>query len=970
MSGLKTMWAARPSSSRDEPLTEQEKWNNIAWNLPAGQVLRAKIEALVAELAVEQASLQDVVRTRDETRQTHDRNAAVAESAQASLQRLAPRKGEMDAALGDVRQKLEAIQQELRKLTKADLDQLRRMPDPPVPIRRTMEMVHLLLNASTVSVTQKLDYERQCRRTLGRSDLISSILNYDSAQLAQQPLVAQYVRDNYLSPKEHKKKSTEGTRPAASAANSPTCPVEIRAGRSPTSGGGGSDTSPTDANSHASFAAGFASAGGFGGGGSIGAFFGAGESVQQEGAQRSPSAASSGSTAAASSRSALIVACMQIDSCTHPAVCTCIPSDLSTLACSQAHRRTMNHSQTRALTHPRLPRSSGSPATRVSSSGGVQALARVASGGSAAGSSTSAGALSRRSSSSSATSPASPSAGKTGVGGAALAVAAAGRMGSVARKEAKTRSLEDDALTEEVVKYASKASAQLFKWCVCQLDLADVLRAFAPLLQEAAALDTRLAETTQEGDAAERQRSTAAKELVTLEARCCAQEAKVEELLRRLRALQAEGEALEAKAARMAQDEQQAARQAQGRARGRQQAAEAEAAAAAAAPRCVHCRRQIGKDEPAYARSEGMLHAACQPAFDDVDDPEPAAPAVEITDVRVSVCERIEFASGSEDIPPIFMSAVDGVMRAIADNPDVKIQVEGHCDKGESPELAQARAQAVMRSLLSRGAKASQLRADGFGCACAAGTPVAGTGGRAARAARAAGEAAKGHNRRVTFSVIQEIKIDGSIQFGAMSASIGAASGPLLRQVIKVLEGRPHLHVMVEGHTCSAPSWGVSNLELSQQRAAAVVEHLVRAGIRAERLSSKGWGEQLPAFPHAHKARNRRVEFHIQARACEQGLRQLVASEAKRRKLRDDPAAVKGFRDLAGARNGGGADALVRCAAADVLLALAVEWRIHRLLLLAVRKGRFSPKFPGQSCALALLDDDCCRLVMRHFFMS
>ena len=117
MSGLKTMWAARPSSSRDEPLTEQEKWNNIAWNLPAGQVLRAKIEALVAELAVEQASLQDVVRTRDETRQTHDRNAAVAESAQASLQRLAPRKGEMDAALGDVRQKLEAIQQELRKLT-------------------------------------------------------------------------------------------------------------------------------------------------------------------------------------------------------------------------------------------------------------------------------------------------------------------------------------------------------------------------------------------------------------------------------------------------------------------------------------------------------------------------------------------------------------------------------------------------------------------------------------------------------------------------------------------------------------------------------------------------------------------------------------------------------------------------------------------------------------------------------------
>ena len=51
-----------------------------------------------------------------------------------------------------------------------------------------------------------------------------------------------------------------------------------------------------------------------------------------------------------------------------------------------------------------------------------------------------------------------------------------------------------------------------------------------------------------------------------------------------------------------------------------------------------------------------------------------------------------------------------------------------------------------------------------------------------------------------------------------MSSSIGANSEPLLKKVVLLLKGRPHLHVRVEGHTCTAPSWGVSNQELSEQR--------------------------------------------------------------------------------------------------------------------------------------------------------
>ena len=43
------------------------------------------------------------------------------------------------------------------------------------------------------------------------------------------------------------------------------------------------------------------------------------------------------------------------------------------------------------------------------------------------------------------------------------------------------------------------------------------------------------------------------------------------------------------------------------------------------------------------------------------------------------------------------------------------------------------------------------------------------------------------HNRKVTFSVIQEIKIDGSIQFGAMSSNICGSSEPLLKKVVQVM---------------------------------------------------------------------------------------------------------------------------------------------------------------------------------------
>ena len=77
------------------------------------------------------------------------------------------------------------------------------------------------------------------------------------------------------------------------------------------------------------------------------------------------------------------------------------------------------------------------------------------------------------------------------------------------------------------------------------------------------------------------------------------------------------------------------------------------------------------------------------------------------------------------------------------------------------------------------------------------------------------------------------------------------------------------------------------------------MQHLVKCGIDPERLESRGWGEKLPMFPHSQKSKNRRVEFHIQGRASEQGLRDLVSTEAKRKRLAGDTHALAGLRSLA-----------------------------------------------------------------------
>jgi outer membrane protein OmpA-like peptidoglycan-associated protein len=96
------------------------------------------------------------------------------------------------------------------------------------------------------------------------------------------------------------------------------------------------------------------------------------------------------------------------------------------------------------------------------------------------------------------------------------------------------------------------------------------------------------------------------------------------------------------------------------------------------------------------------------------------------------------------------------------------------------------------------------------------------------------------------------------------SSELGSASYPALDEIVDVLEKNPSVKVEIEGHTDSTGSAAL-NQRLSEQRAQAVLEYLVRKGIDRKRLSAKGYGLTRPIASNATpqgRAKNRRVELN------------------------------------------------------------------------------------------------------------
>jgi len=102
------------------------------------------------------------------------------------------------------------------------------------------------------------------------------------------------------------------------------------------------------------------------------------------------------------------------------------------------------------------------------------------------------------------------------------------------------------------------------------------------------------------------------------------------------------------------------------------------------------------------------------------------------------------------------------------------------------------------------------------------------------------------------------------IYFDTDQAVIKPESEPTLQEIAQLLEENPDLELFVVGHTDG--TGGLEhNMELSQDRAAAVVEALTsRYGIEQGRLEAHGVGPLAPVASNASedgRAKNRRVEL-------------------------------------------------------------------------------------------------------------
>jgi outer membrane protein OmpA-like peptidoglycan-associated protein len=101
------------------------------------------------------------------------------------------------------------------------------------------------------------------------------------------------------------------------------------------------------------------------------------------------------------------------------------------------------------------------------------------------------------------------------------------------------------------------------------------------------------------------------------------------------------------------------------------------------------------------------------------------------------------------------------------------------------------------------------------------------------------------------------------INFDTGKAVLKADGEATVNEIVAMLKGAAGLKISVEGHTDNVGT-AASNLTLSNARAKAVMDAIVKGGIAANRLSSKGLGQTTPIADNRTddgKAKNRRVEL-------------------------------------------------------------------------------------------------------------
>ncbi len=109
-----------------------------------------------------------------------------------------------------------------------------------------------------------------------------------------------------------------------------------------------------------------------------------------------------------------------------------------------------------------------------------------------------------------------------------------------------------------------------------------------------------------------------------------------------------------------------------------------------------------------------------------------------------------------------------------------------------------------------------------------------------------------------------ELSLDASVLFAPGQTALTATAQDLLAATLQLIK-QTNNPLTIEGYTDNVPSESAaypSNWEVSAARASAVARYFVSQGVRAERISAVGYGENFPVATNATpagRAANRRV---------------------------------------------------------------------------------------------------------------
>lgn len=119
--------------------------------------------------------------------------------------------------------------------------------------------------------------------------------------------------------------------------------------------------------------------------------------------------------------------------------------------------------------------------------------------------------------------------------------------------------------------------------------------------------------------------------------------------------------------------------------------------------------------------------------------------------------------------------------------------------------------------------------------------------------------------RDICQELVNELLREGKINFETGKSTIKGDSFSLLQSIANTAKRCPDANFEIAGHTDSTGQLQ-SNMRLSEARAQAVMNYLVKQGLSLESFSAKGYGPNDPIGDNntaAGRAQNRRIEFRL-----------------------------------------------------------------------------------------------------------